>query len=50
MNPILAPWSPQLLSVLRIVTAFLFMAHGTQKLFDFPVPRAFPLELGPLPA
>jgi len=45
MNPILAPWSSQLLSVLRIVTAFLFTAHGTQKLLDFPVARAFPLEL-----
>lgn len=29
-------WSPRLLSVLRIVTAFLYMAHGTQKLFAFP--------------
>ena len=29
--------SPHLLSVLRIVTAFLFMAHGTAKLFGFPV-------------
>jgi putative oxidoreductase len=29
--------SPHVLSVLRIVTAFLFMAHGTAKLFGFPV-------------
>jgi len=28
--------SPRLLSILRIVTAFLFVAHGTQKLFGFP--------------
>lgn len=29
-------WAPRLLSVLRIVAAFLFMAHGTQKLFGLP--------------
>jgi len=28
-------WSPQLLSVLRIVAALLFMQHGAQKLFGF---------------
>jgi putative oxidoreductase len=31
-------WSPYLLSVLRIVTAFLFMQYGTGKLFAFPGP------------
>ena len=31
-------WSPRILSVLRIVTAFLFMQHGAQKLFGFPAP------------
>ncbi|MEO8752310.1 MAG: DoxX family protein [Casimicrobiaceae bacterium] len=29
-------WSPRILSVLRIVTAFLFMVHGTSKLFNIP--------------
>ena len=29
-------WSPQLLSVLRIVAGFLFLLHGTQKLFAIP--------------
>ena len=33
-------WSPRLLSVLRIVAAFLFMAHGTMKLFSFPAARS----------
>ena len=45
MESLLSAWSPRLLSVLRIVTAFLFIAHGTQKLFGFPVPRSSPLEL-----
>jgi len=29
-------WSPRVLSILRIVTAFLFMLHGTAKLFHVP--------------
>lgn len=29
-------WAPRLLSVLRIVTALLFMMHGTAKLFEIP--------------
>ncbi len=29
-------WSPYMLAVLRIVTALIFMEHGTQKLLGFP--------------
>ncbi len=35
-----AEWAPRLLSVLRIVAALLFLAHGTQKLLGFPAPPA----------
>jgi putative oxidoreductase len=31
-----AAWAPRLLSLLRIVTALLFMQHGLQKLIGFP--------------
>jgi putative oxidoreductase len=36
-DPIPARWAPYLQSVLRIVAAFSFMTHGTQKLFAAPV-------------
>ena len=32
-------WAPRVLSIARVVTALIFMAHGTQKLLNFP-PRA----------
>src|SRR2546423_9472338 len=32
----LAHWSPRVLSILRIVVAFLFIQYGTQKLFGYP--------------
>ena len=38
-------WRPYLLSVLRIITGFLFVAHGTQKLFDYPSSGKGPVEL-----
>lgn len=34
--------APHLLSVMRMVVAFLFIQHGGQKLFDFPVPMPGP--------
>lgn len=36
-GPLPSTWAPPLRSILRIVAAFLFIAHGTQKLFAFPV-------------
>lgn len=39
MGPIPASWEPYLRSVLRIVVAFLFIAHGAQKLVGFPGSR-----------
>src|SRR3954469_772477 len=38
--PWLSRWQPQLLALLRIVTALLFLEHGTAKLFHFPVAQA----------
>lgn len=32
----LSAWRPQALAVLRIMTALLFIEHGTQKAFGFP--------------
>jgi putative oxidoreductase len=32
-------WAPRVLSILRIVTALLFMEHGAMKLLHFPVPQ-----------
>ena len=36
LTPIAAAWQPQLLGLLRIVTALLLLQHGTAKLFGFP--------------
>ena len=38
LDSFLAGWSPRLLSVLRIIVGFLFIAHGAQKLFGFLAP------------
>lgn len=44
-SPALATWAPRLLSVLRIVTGFLMLWHGTQKLFGYPPSDHGPAEL-----
>jgi putative oxidoreductase len=41
-------WSPRLLSILRIVAAFLFLAHGTAKLFGWPHVDGAPTSSPPL--
>jgi len=33
----LTGWAPRVLSLLRIMAALIFMAHGTQKLLNFPM-------------
>ncbi|WP_095589726.1 DoxX family protein [Actibacterium ureilyticum] len=47
MSTTLKPHAPKALAALRIITALLFIAHGTQKLFGFPAaefqPQAFTL-------
>jgi putative oxidoreductase len=47
MGEVLSSWSPRILSVLRIVTGFLFLWHGSQKLFSYPTPLPAGVE-GPL--
>ena len=38
-------WAARTLSALRIVSAFMFMSHGLQKVLEIPVPRATPTVL-----
>ena len=37
MDALLSKWTGQLLSALRIIASFMFMQHGTQKMFSFPI-------------
>jgi len=46
--PNLDALSPRVLSILRIITALLFMEHGLMKLVHFPAPQ--PGAPDPLPA
>lgn len=45
MKNLLNTWRPRVLSVLRMVAAFLFIQHGTQKMFGFPAPQRYEFEL-----
>ncbi|HEX7956133.1 MAG TPA: DoxX family protein [Pyrinomonadaceae bacterium] len=42
MNSFYAVWTPRVLSLLRIVAAFMLIAHGAQKLFGFMAPPGMP--------
>lgn len=44
----IAVWTPRLLSVLRIVTAFLFLQHGTAKLLGIPAVQFGDFEIASL--
>ncbi len=44
-NESLNQWSPHALAALRIMTALLFISHGTMKLFAFPAPMPMEFEL-----
>lgn len=46
MNTFLTDWSPRALSVLRIITGFLFLWHGSQKLFNYPPKEGFTAATG----
>lgn len=46
MNEFIAAWTPRVLSVLRFITGFLFLWHGSQKLFGYPPPPP-PLPCAP---
>ena len=38
-------WTPRAQALLRIVTGYMFMLHGTSKYFGFP--QAFPMKVDP---
>lgn len=44
MSPTLDRYAPQMRAILRIVTAVIFLAHGTQKILGFPASSMSPPE------
>jgi putative oxidoreductase len=49
MERFLGNYSPYIYAILRIVTGFLFLWHGTQKLFGFPASPPNPCPCPPPP-
>lgn len=45
MESTLQAWQPRILSILRLVTGFLFMQHGGQKMLGYPAAQQSPYEL-----
>jgi putative oxidoreductase len=45
MEKFLSAWRPRVLSLVRAVSAFLFMQHGGQKLFGFPAAKRGEFDL-----
>lgn len=45
MEQFLDSWRPRVLSLLRIVTAFMFMQHGGQKILGFPAEQRYEFVL-----
>ena len=46
MNTFFDSWSPRALSILRIITGFLMLWHGSQKLFNYPSKEGFSAATG----
>jgi len=46
MNEMLDKWSPYVLSVLRFISGFLMLFHGSQKLFNYPPKEGFQMATG----
>lgn len=46
MNEFLSKWSPHILSLLRFISGFLILFHGTQKLLNFPPKENFQMATG----
>jgi putative oxidoreductase len=45
MAPFMKPYEAQTFAVLRIVAGLMFLCHGTQKLFGWPIPTPAGVEI-----